>query len=116
MTLAEIITEVNARNPNGYTEETEAKVLYTFESRIFHEFTGEEKKPFSSEALNEQLYLPDRYADVYIYYLSAMLHFWNKEYEEYNNHVSAFSESLEQYRAEFGKNNKGATHRFYNLF
>lgn len=116
MTISEVIAEVNTRQPNAETEETKAKTLCTFEARLIYEFTGEEKEVKYPEYLNEKLILPDRYADVYINYLSAMMHFWKKEYEEYNNIVTVFSDFLQQYRGEHANNVTSERKRFYNLY
>lgn len=116
MTLSEIIAEVNTRHPNADSEETKAKTLCTFEARVIYEFTKEEADVKYPEYLNEKLYLPDRYADVYINYLSAMICFWNKEYEEYNNLATMFSDLLQQFKEEHGSTANSERIRFYNLF
>jgi len=116
MTLSEIISRVNTLNPNAFDEETKGKVLCSLEARLIYKFLGEEKNITYPENLKTQLILPDRYADVYIYYLSAMLYFWNKEYEEYNNHVTLYNTLLEEYEKEYGSMKKNEKKRFFNLF
>lgn len=114
MTLSEIIAEVNLRNPNSFGEEMKAKVLCDFESRLIYEFSGEEKELSFPESGDLDLILPKRYSDVYVLYLSAMLCFWNREYEEYNNHLALFGSLLSQYREERKSGGKGKK-RFFNL-
>ncbi len=116
MKISEIIAEVNERSPNAFSEETKGKILCNLESQLIHEFKGEEVKVKYPEDLQKELVLPDRYADVYILYLSAMMYFWNKEYEEYNNHVGFYNELLEQYREEHGSKARSERKRFFNLF
>lgn len=114
MTVTEVLAETNVRNPNAFEEETKGKILCAFESRLVYELTGSEKELKYPESLGEKLILPDRYGDVYVLYLSAMICFWNKEYEEYNNHAALFASLLQQYRDE--RHGKGGAKRFFNLF
>lgn len=116
MTMSEAIATVNERNPNAFPEETKAKILCAFESRLVYEFEGEDRKISYPENINDELILPGRYSEIYVVYLSAMVYFWNKEYEEYNNHAALFSSLMEQYRDEHGAAKKNERKRFFNLF
>ena len=116
MTMSEVIGEVNTRNPNAFTEETKAKILCDLESRILAEFKKEDIEVKFPEDFTKTLFLPNRYSEVYILYVSAMIYFWNKEYDEYNNHVSLFSDLLNQFREEHGSKTPTERRTFYNLF
>ena len=116
MTVSEIISRVNTLNPNAFDEETKGQALCSLESRLIYKFTGKEQRFTYPEDVKTELILPDRYADVYIYHLSAMLCFWNREYEEYNNHVAQYNALLEKYEKEYGSIQKHGKKRFFNLF
>ena len=116
MTISEIVSRVNILNPNTFDEETKGETLCSFESRLIYKFTGKEQSFIYPDDMKTELILPDRYADVYIYYLSAMLYFWNQEYEEYNNHVTQYNALLEEYVKESGSVQKHGKKRFFNLF
>ena len=73
MTLSEIISRVNTLNPNAFDEETKAQTLCSFETRLIHKFTGKEQNFTYPEDVKTELIIPDRYSDVYIYYLSVNL-------------------------------------------
>lgn len=116
MTMSEVLAAVNELNPNAFEEETKGKIVCALESRLLHRFTGEEKAFTYPEDMNTELYLPERYAEVYILYLSAMLYFWNKEYEEYNNHVSLYNAMLDEYEREYASTKVTERKRFFNLY
>lgn len=116
MSMSEIIARVNVLNPNAFEEETKGQALCSLESKLVYKFKGEDKGFKYPEDRNTELCLPERYADVYIFYLSAMLYFWNKEYEEYNNHVTQYNALLEEYEREYGSVKTNEKKRFFNLF
>lgn len=116
MTVCEIITRVNTLNPNAFDEEVKAQTLCSFESRLIYTLTGKEKRLSYPDDMKTELCLPDSYADIYIFYLSAMLFFLNREYEEFNNHTAMYNALLDEYMKDFGRKNTHGRKRFYNLF
>ena len=115
MRVNEILKEANLRCPNSFDPDMQFKLICDFESRLIYEFTGEELDISFPDCGDFELMLPRRYSDIYVLYLAAMYCFWNREYEEYNNHLALFGSLLSQYREERKSGGKERK-RFFNLF
>ena len=104
MTLSKTVERADNLRPNPFEEEQKVRWLSELDGKISREvlktdsFSGYD---YSKDS-EKELILPDEYADVYLFYLCAMIDFFSRDYSEYNNSMemfnSAFSGFLSAYQ------------------
>lgn len=118
MTLNEVIAHVDGVKPNVYPEEAKAGWMIRLDGMIAVEVHGE-AQPFPCawpEDGDRELLVPFPYDDMYGLYVSAMIDFYNREYGNYNNAMTMFTERLEQYKAWYIRtHNPGKAGNFRNV-
>lgn len=112
MTMNEVIEYVDGVKPNVYAHEDKCRWMNTLDGIVAREVHQEEMKAYNlpNDAYDKQLLVPHPYDDIYALYVSAMIDFHNREYEEYNNTVLLFKERLEQYKAWYIRNHPCCNH------
>lgn len=58
------------------------------------------------EDLGRELFIPDRFQDVYMNYVDAKINFINQETERYNNSVVMFNAAYDSYESWFRREHK----------
>lgn len=106
MTIQKCIERFETVNGHQYPQEMLIEWLNDLDRQIYrdyicwHEVTGiEEPEPYSEEALQTTLLVPEPYTDIYIKYLCMQVNFYNNEIGRYNNSVLAFTKALDNYSA-----------------
>lgn len=112
MKMGEVYDYVQNVKPNVYDDDTTYAWLNTVDGIIAREVMGEDKESYDISVNPEDIVLlvPHPYDDIYSLYVSAMIDFHNREYEEYNNTVLLFKERLEQYKAWYIRNHPCCNH------
>lgn len=107
MKMGEVINYVDSVKPNVYAYDDKHRWMNTLDGIVAREVMGEDKEPYDISVNPEdiELLVPHPYDDIYALYVSAMIDFHNREYEEYNNTVALFRERLEQYKAWYIRKN-----------
>lgn len=107
MKMGEVYDYVQKVKPNVYDADITYLWLNTVDGIVAREVMGEDKESYDISANPEdiELLVPHPYDDIYALYVSAMVDFHNREYEEYNNTVTLFRERLEQYKAWYIRKN-----------
>lgn len=112
MTINEVLTEVDELKPNQYQDETKIRWLSILEGKIVDEifkthvlaekieFTG-----YSINDINSELLVPDTYADLYRYYLYAMIDQNNGEMNRYAGSMQAFNQAYKDFANYYNRNN-----------
>ena len=60
-------------------------------------------KPSPGQDTEQELIIPDAYADVYIYYLQAQADYFNAETGRYNNSMTMFNTALSGFADAFNR-------------
>ena len=113
MTINEAITQVDTLKPNQITDEIKVRWISVLEGKIIDEiilthemsevveFTG-----YSIDDMDTDLIVPDTYADVYIYYLEAMIDETNNESARYASSMQMFNNAWQDFANFYNRNNK----------
>lgn len=102
MTINQLISEVDELKPNHYGDEQKLKWINKVEGMIVNEIIKtHEPDPELAEVefteytkhthIDTELIVKEPYADVYKYYLFAMIDMHSEEYERYQNSYQMFN-------------------------
>lgn len=98
MTLTECIEEIDAIEPNAYSEEQKVKWVMQAEKSVATgiylinaEDVGFPQLAESSPDYGFPLLVPSPFDKIYPLYLHAMIHYANSEYERYQNDMSLYN-------------------------
>ena len=99
-TMNSTIAYIDSVKPNVFEEETKYNWLNRLEGMISVEVHGDaEPAQYDLPAdADTELLVPHPYDDIYALYVGAMIDFYNKEYNNYNNSMLMFQERLEAYK------------------
>ncbi len=109
MTIAEVISKVDALKPNTYTPEDKIDWLSTLDHRVKSQIIDahECNEPiifFGYDSLNDmdtELLVPAPYDEMYLRWLEAMIDYHNSEDERYNNAIILFNNAYEGYKKHY---------------
>jgi hypothetical protein len=112
MTINDAITEVDTIKPNQYPDEIKVRWLSVLEGKIIDEIilTHQlaevvEFNGYSIDDMETELIVPDTYADVYIYYLEAMIDATNNETARYTSSMQQFNTAWQSFADYYNRNN-----------
>jgi len=112
MTIAEVITEVDELKPNNYENKEKVRWISILEGKIIDEIfkthlLGEkiEFKGYSEHDMDKTLLVPDTYADVYRYYVSAMIDANNAESIRYASDMALFNAAYSDFSHYYNRTN-----------
>ena len=113
MTINEVITQVDELKPNQISDDIKVRWISVLEGKIIDEIilTHElsEIVEFNGYTINDmdtELQVPDTYADVYIYYIEAMIDETNNESARYASSMQMFNSAWQDYANYYNRNNK----------
>lgn len=113
MTINEVITQVDELKPNQISDDIKVRWISVLEGKIIDEIilTHElsEIVEFNGYTINDmdtELLVPDTYADVYIYYIEAMIDETNNESARYASSMQMFNSAWQDYANYYNRNNK----------
>lgn len=112
MTINDAITEIDTIKPNQYPDELKVRWLSVLEGKIIDEIilTHQlaevvEFNGYSIDDIETELIVPDTYADVYIYYLMAMIDATNNEGIRYQSSMQMFNNAWLDFANYYNRNN-----------
>ncbi len=98
MNAYEIVERLRELRPSIiYQDDVIVDWIYKVDKKIRDEIHGELNAEYGSFELSA----PPEYADIYIYFALAMIHFHNGEYDKYNNVVVQFESAFEEYAKKY---------------
>ena len=109
MTIAEVISKVDALKPNTYTPEDKVDWLSNLDARVkskiidAHE-SNEPVEFHGYDSLLDQetvLLAPAPYDEMYLRWLEAMIDYYNSDDDRYNNAIILFNNSYEDYKKHY---------------
>ena len=109
MTIAEVISKVDALKPNTYTPEDKVEWLSNLDSRvkskIIDAHEGGENITFNGyDSLVDQeteLLVPAPYDEIYQRWLEAQIDYYNSDDDRYNNAIVLFNNAYEDYKKHY---------------
>lgn len=100
-TIENVIAIVDEIKPNSYSEQIKTKWINEVEGRIKDKILRVPHIPYKwPEDSNTVLVVPGTYSDIYESYLFAMIEWFNRDFEAYNNEMLMYNSKLteiEQY-------------------
>lgn len=112
MTIQEVITEADERNPNAIAEGLKIKWLNDIENTIYVELVFPRSGSEQTEKPNitidsdysKELIADTPYSRLYVEYILSKIDFTNREYDSYNNMVQQFNQSYQEFAAYYNRN------------
>lgn len=116
MTMNQVIEYVDRMKPNTYSEEDKYRWINTLEGMISREVLHDDAPEHSlPEDADMPLLVPSPYDELYALYVFAMIDFYNREYEHYNNAALAYTSMLDEYKKWYLRENRPeSAGNFYN--
>ena len=115
-TMNSIIEYVDGVKPNAYDDEVKYRWINTLEGLISREVHGVSAPEYNlPDDVDVPLMVPSPYDDLYHLYVSAMIDFYNREYNDYNNTILMFNERLDQYKVWHIRNTASQRRNFRNV-
>lgn len=112
MTINDVITEVDTLKPNQISDEIKVRWLSVLEGKIIDEIILTHRlseivefNGYTIDDMNTELIVPDTYADLYKYYLYAMIDATNNEAARYANSMSLHNQAWQDYANYYNRNN-----------
>ena len=109
MTIAEVISKVDALKPNTYTPEDKVDWLSSLDARVKTQIIdahegGDETLFYGYDSILDQetiLLVPAPYDEVYLRWLEAMIDYYNSDDDRYNNAIMLFNNAYEGYKKHY---------------
>lgn len=99
MTPNQVIEYVDEILPNVYSEEKKYEWMKWVDGRVATEVLQVEAPDYDlPDFADSDLLVEHPYDEIYHLYVMAMIHFYNREYDDYNNVVLAFREKFDAYK------------------
>jgi len=99
-TMNSVIEYVDRVKPNAYSDEDKCRWINTIEGLVSREVLNDDAPEYSlPEDADTPLLVASPYDDIYPLFVSAMIDFYNREYNDYNNTALMYQERLDQYKA-----------------
>ncbi len=115
--MNQVIEYVDRVKPNAYTNDDKCRWINTVEGLISRAVDGDDAPEYVlPDDIDTPLLVPAPYDDIYHLYVSAMIDFYNREYNDYNNAILVFNERLDQYKVWYiRKNTSSKARNFRNV-
>lgn len=116
-TMNTVIEQVDRLKPNAFTDEDKYKWINQLEGLVSVQVMEEEAPEYHlPEDADTPLLVGHPFDDIYELYVSAMIDYHNREYNNYNNAVLMFTERFDQFKAWYiRKNPSGKARNFRNV-
>ena len=109
MTIAEVISKVDALKPNTYSMEDKIEWLSTLDARVKTQIIDahEGNAPVffygydSTSDQNTELLVPSPFDEMYLRWLEAMIDYHNSDDDRYNNAIILFNNAYEGYNKHY---------------
>ncbi len=118
MTIAEVISKVDALMPNNYTPEDKIGWLSSLDARVKTQIIDTHKRNepiyfYGYDSLMDQeteLLVPAPYDEMYLRWLEAQIHYHNSDDDRYNNAITLFNNAYEGYKKHYTRTHMPLNH------
>ena len=99
MTVSKALERADNLRPNPFEYAEKVRWLAELDGKIAKEVLKDKdfKGYDCSKDSEKELILEEAYSDIYLFYLSAMIDFFSRDYAEYNNSMLMFNEAFERF-------------------
>ena len=110
MTINDVLAEIDEVKPSQYDASLLIKWISKIEGQIVNEIINTheggmmEFNGYTENDSAETLIVPDAYADLYKYYLYAMIDYANGETDRYANSMIMFNSAYQDFAAYYNRN------------
>lgn len=109
MTLIEAIQRTDALKPNSYSQSDKIRWLSTVDSTVKQQIIdrhegGENEvfEPYTDDTLlDKELLVPAPFEDIYLYWLSAQIDYWDREMGMYNNNMTMYTTAFGEFERHY---------------
>lgn len=109
MRMAEAIAKADELRMNSLSDEQKSKWLFELDCAVA-EMMGSDEPVWDFPCDSErELLMPERYEDVYVKYLVAMIDYYNGESELYSNDISIYNQAMKEAGAWLIRRNRPAS-------
>ena len=119
MTLYQALDRIDAIHPNTFSKTEKVSWISQLEWTLKEEiYDTHEVPPFVFNGYTDEtdgntvLSVPEPFTELYIYYVSAMIDFYNRETTAYNNNMAMYNALFSQYWSWFNRNYRPKSKRF----
>lgn len=122
MRIIEAIHTLDNLKPNAYSQEDKVKWLSEVDAKVktliidTHE-SGENVSfsGYSDADLNAELLIPDQFAECYLRWMEAQIHYQNEEFGKYNNAMHLYNSAWDAYKNYYNRTHmpKGVRFKFF---
>ena len=99
MKLNQLMEKIDRLKPNAFDNMEKTSWISNLDGRFNMEIL--QKENWDGYAYPEDgdkfLLIPPPFDNIYEYYLSAMIDYYNREYNSYNNTIALFNEGVDEY-------------------
>lgn len=109
VTIAKAIERADELRPNPFAEEQKVRWLSELDGKIAREIIGDKDFAGYNHAYDseKELLAEEAYCDIYLFYLTAMIDFFSRDYAEYNNSILMFNEAFSQFAKAYQRGDAG---------
>lgn len=117
MTPNKVIELIDAKRPNAYSEEDKLNWISEVDGMVRRLVFQEEKtEPYKyPEDGDTELLVPAPFDGVYGAFLEAMIDYYNREYENYNNTLSVYNSLFNEYRKAYIRENMPKSAGYFKM-
>lgn len=120
-TINKVIERVGRMKPNALADEDKARYLIELDRRIYEEITrADEPERVGPQAFPEdgdmELIVRAPYDNLYDHYLTAMIEYWMREYDAYNNTTALYRQAYDEFRARWRRDHRPKGQRPFDVF
>lgn len=112
-----VIEYVDSIKPNAYEDEVKYKWIAQVDGIVSTEVMDYEE-PLTyqiPEDADKELLIKAPFDDIYALYVSAMIDFHNREYNDYNNTALVYADRMDAFRAWYIRNHAPKSHNFRHV-
>ena len=118
MTIAEVISKVDALKPNNYTPEDKIDWLSTLDARVKSQIIDEHHHCGAIHFygydgvvdMDTELLVPAPYDEMYLRWVEAMIDYHNSEDDRYNNAIILFNNAYEGFKRHYARTHMPISH------
>lgn len=120
MTLIEAIQRTDAIKPNTYSQSDKIRWLSTVDQtvkeQIVDKHEGGEGVVFvaytDETPLDTELLVPAPFEEIYLYWLSAQIDFWDREMGMFNNNMTMYTNAYNEYERHYRREHMPKARQF----